>query len=82
MFEKELADDIKKVALYDEQNESITYEQLYRESDRLCEYIPKRSLVFSLCSNTIGSVMGYVGFLRNHIVPLLLSSHMDKELLK
>lgn len=82
MFEEELADDIKKVALYDEQNESITYEQLYRESNRLCEYIPKRSLVFSLCSNTIGSVMGYVGFLRNHIVPLLLSSHMDRELLK
>lgn len=44
--------------------------------------IPERALVFSLCENTIGSLAGYVGFLENKIVPLLLDNGMDAELLE
>jgi len=38
--------------------------------------------VFSLCTNTIGSLVGYTGFLYNKIVPLLLNNKMDHVLLE
>jgi Acyl-CoA synthetases (AMP-forming)/AMP-acid ligases II len=42
----------------------------------------ERCLVFSLCTNSLGSLVGYTAFLNNNIVPLLLDSKLDMELLK
>ena len=65
-----------------DQGEALTYSQLNEASERLIEVIKDRCLVFSLCTNTIGSLIGYTGFLNNNIVPLLLDSHLDFDLLK
>ncbi len=69
------------IALQDDTGECITYEQLKAVGEDIAEKIGQRCLVFSLCSNTIGSVLGYTACLQHDIVPLLLSSHMDEELL-
>jgi acyl-coenzyme A synthetase/AMP-(fatty) acid ligase len=41
-----------------------------------------RSLVFCLCRNTAGSLLGYVSFINNKQVPLLLNASMDAEFVK
>lgn len=62
--------------------QSITYAELCMQADTLAAVIGRRTLVFSLCTNSIASVVGYVGFLRNSIVPVLLDSNLDAQLLK
>lgn len=71
-----------KVALIDESGGQMTYGVLDLEAHILAEKIGHRCLVFALCRNEIGSVLGYVSFVNNGIVPVLLNSHLDEELLK
>lgn len=70
------------IALLDESGERMTYGQLNPNAIALAETVGKRCLVFHLCRNEIGSVLGYVSFLNHGIVPVLLNAHMDEELLK
>ncbi|MBP3805796.1 MAG: AMP-binding protein [Oribacterium sp.] len=68
-------------ALIDEYGRSVTYEKLDSEATALADTIGHRCLVFSLCRNEIGSVIGYTGFLNNGIVTCQLSSNMERGLL-
>ena len=69
------------VALLDESGQSITYCQLDDYSKQLADVIGERCLVFSLCKNTIGSVIGYVSFVNHRIASVQLSSHLEEGLL-
>lgn len=71
----------KNIAVRDERGCVLTYRQLDEECRKLAEAAGKRCLVFSLCENSIGSLLGYVGFLNHHIVPVMLSSQLEQELL-
>lgn len=68
-------------ALIDEQGDSLSYSELNQESKKLFEIINKRCLVFLLCENSIGSVLGYVSFINNRVVPVLLNAHLERELM-
>lgn len=68
-------------ALIDEVGAILTYSELKAESENLAACIGKRCLVFSLCKNEIGSVLGYVAFVNNGIPPVLLNSQLEEELL-
>lgn len=70
-----------KVALIDEFGNQMTYDVLNSEACILAERISHRCLVFSLCRNEIGSVLGYTAFINNAIVPVMVSSHLEKDLL-
>ena len=69
------------IAIIDENKNKLTYHQLNEECKKLAEEIDGRCLVFSLCENSIGSMIGYIGFLNHHIVPVMLNSRLDTELL-
>lgn len=71
-----------KNAIVDEYGTALTYEQLEQEGNRIASIVSERCLVFSLCENTIGSVLGYSAFINHKIVPVLLSSHLERELLE
>lgn len=71
----------ERIAAIDENGRNITYEEIFRISQEIVSFIPHRTLIFSLCSNSIGSITGYVSFLNMGIVPLLLSKHIDDVLL-
>lgn len=71
----------ENVAAISDNGNKVTYGDLMSFSNRVMDVLPDRSLVFSLCHNTIGSLMGYVAFLSTRNVPLLLSADLDKELL-
>lgn len=70
------------IALIQHDGTSLSYAALCSVSDSLAAHISRRTLTFILCTNTIASVVGYVGFLRNDIVPVLVDSELDPELLQ
>lgn len=67
----------ENTALREEGGRTLTYGMLSEETKRIAEAVGGRKLVFSLCRNTIGSVLGYVAFLNGQIPPVLLSSHLE-----
>lgn len=69
-------------ALIDEYGAVLTYEQLEQKGKEIADATAGRCLVFSLCENTIGSVLGYCAFVNHKIVPVLLNSHLERELLE
>lgn len=68
-------------AILDEFGTSLTYGALQIETKKIAEHIDKRCLVFCLCENSIGSILGYVSFINAKIVPVLLNAHLERELL-
>lgn len=69
------------ISMLDEQNIEISYEVLERFGRNIYECIGRRCLVFLLCENSIGSVVGYVSFVNNRIVPVLLNAHLERGFL-
>ena len=58
-----------------------TYKELIEYTQAFNDKLVKRSLVFCLAENSIGSLLGYLSFITNNIVPLMLDSDLDRELL-
>lgn len=71
-----------KIALIDEFGNQVTYDVLNSEAYILSERIGHRCLVFVLCRNVIGSVLGYTAFINNGIVPVMVNSHLEEALLQ
>lgn len=70
-----------RTALIEESGERMTYAELHTEAGVLAEAAGHRCLVFCLCRNTAGSVLGYTAFLNHGIVPVMVNSHLDETLL-
>lgn len=68
-------------AIIDDNGQQLSYKALFEANQALMQNIPERSLVFCLCENKIGSLIGYTTFLNNRIVALMLDAHLDKDLL-
>jgi len=68
-------------AAIDENANSISYAELHYISTQLKDKIRNRSLIFCLCTNTIGCLYGYFSFIKNGVVPLMLDASLDLEFL-
>ena len=71
----------EKIALIAEDGSKYSYRDILYIADLISENIQARSLVFCLTQNSPGSITGYLSFVQNGIVPLMLNSDMDSELL-
>lgn len=69
------------VAAIEETGKRITYSELIDISKEWFAHVNRRTLVFILSENTIGSIIGYVSSLNNRVVPLILGSSIDRQLL-
>ena len=69
------------IAVITETGEQISYAKLAQSCSEFTSNIKKRCLIFNLCRNEIGSLVGYVGCLNAKIVPLMVKSDLDDELL-
>ncbi len=69
------------IAAIDNCGNNISYGELSCFSEEFYSKINKRTLIFILSENCIGSLAGYAGCLSAHVVPLLLSSSSDSETL-
>jgi len=72
--------DKNSIAVIDDSGNSITYGDICDFSKVFASYLPKRTLIFILSENRIGSLLGYTSSLINRIVPLILSSKTEKGL--
>lgn len=68
-------------AIIEEDGKKVSYGTLAGYCDELAKKIPNRCLVFNLCSNTLGSLIGYISFINKRIVPLMLDANLDRDLL-
>jgi len=76
-----LADFGAATAVLTQDGEEITYSRLDEYAKTLADKVSSGRLVFSLCSNTVGSLAAYVGFLNAGVVPLMLSADIDAGIL-
>lgn len=70
------------LALKDNEGYILTYGELVKEVRYFCPDIKTGAVVFQLCKNTVGSMVGYLSFVERGVVPLMLSSKIDNELLE
>lgn len=69
------------LALIDNDGNRITYGELAKLMNIVGTQVESRSLIFNLCKNTVGSLIGYLGFIEHRAVPVTLSAKVDNELL-
>ena len=80
LFYKEIEKYGESAALIHGAGEQVSYQELAERADKVGNTVGRRTLVFSMCKNAVESVVGYVGFLRNDIVPVMLSADIDSSL--
>jgi long-chain acyl-CoA synthetase len=69
------------VAVITDDRKKISYGELIDYSNLIYSHINHRCLLFCLCQNHLESLCGYLGFITNKVVPLMLDSSLDKDLL-
>lgn len=69
-----------RIAVIDDSRQSLTYGDICDFSKEFAKHLPARSLIFIMAKNTIGSLLGYTASLSDKIVPLVLSSRIEKGL--
>lgn len=72
---------INSIAAIDSDLNQLTYGDLVSFSNRILDYVPKRSLIFILAENNVGGIAWIIAPIASGIVPLILNAHTDKELL-
>ena len=60
---------------------TVTYQELWEEAERISACVAPRSLVFLLARNSLAAIAGYVGFVQNGIVPVMIDAALDSGLL-
>ena len=70
-----------KIAVKDNEGVVLTYGELAEEVEAFSRLIIPRSILFNLCKNTVGSLIGYLGFIEGDAVPLALSSKIERGLM-
>lgn len=71
-----------RTALISQEGKAVSYEEILCQADEIGQMIGKRCLVFSMCRNCMGSVTGYIGFLRRRMVPVMIAEHIAPDLLE
>lgn len=82
LFFNELEKFGQAAALISGKDSIVSYKELVQRADQMAKKIGERNLIFLMCRNSEESVIGYVGCLRNGIVPIMLSENIDSEFLK
>lgn len=80
MFDLEKYKD--NIAVITDRNESLTYSELGQQAEKMYSAVPKKGLVFILCENLLGSLVGYVTCVNKGIPTVLLDGSKDFELVQ
>ncbi len=59
--------------------EKLTYGELHELSKRIQARLEPHQLAFCMCGNTIGSLAGYIAFVKNKNATLMLDAHIEKS---
>lgn len=69
-------------ALCSDQGISVSYGELECQIVHMRKLYPSRCLIFCMCQNEPGAVIGYLGAIENRVVPLLLDANLEKDQLE
>ena len=69
------------IAVITKEGSHYSYKEIQAAIDLFNKNVASRSLVFCLAQNSLGSLVGYLAFIQNKIVPLMLDSDLNFELL-
>lgn len=69
------------LSVVDDSGRKLTYGELGTQIKTVSTVLPERELVFCLCENKVGSLVGFLALYDNKDVCLLLSAHVDRGLL-
>lgn len=70
----------EKTAFLQDDGQALSYAELETFAKELGQAAGGRCLVFSFCQNVIGSAAGYLAFLYNKIVPLMVDAKINDTL--
>ena len=68
-----------KIAAVDSNGAEISYHELCSFIVEMKEHAQTGAVVFCLCENDIGALAGYLAFMDNRTVPLLLNARLDRS---
>ena len=68
-----------QIALIDQDKKSYSYKEVIKKSDFICSNIRSRSIILMIGSNTIPSIIGYIGFIRSKNIVILLDKSFKEE---
>jgi acyl-coenzyme A synthetase/AMP-(fatty) acid ligase len=71
-----------RTAVVTDEGREVSYEQLIELSGEVASLLNTGSIAFCLCSNEIGSLVGYISFLHAHVPALLLDANKNQDLIK
>lgn len=71
----------EKIAIIENDGKKCTYGELSAFPKEFINVIGNRELIFILCKNSIGALAAHIACVEEKIVPLMISSKMDHELL-
>lgn len=72
----------KRLLAVTEEGKRYTLGDLNAAAERIAGAVGEHRLVFVLCENTPGTLLGYLGCLKTGEVPLLLDAHIAPEMLR
>ncbi len=72
----------KGIAVITDEERIVSYDELEGMCNTFLEHTSFRCLILILCSNTLGSLSGYLGCLKGGHVPLLLNENIELNLLE
>jgi len=72
--------DAERTAIVEDTGRTYTFGDLRGFVGEFGQWMPRRSLIFILCQNTMGAIAAHIAAIENRIVPLMISSHMDASL--
>jgi acyl-coenzyme A synthetase/AMP-(fatty) acid ligase len=82
MFPFEVKYPEDRIAVMTDNGSIFTFGDIVDFTEKIRELIPDRCLLFCLSQNTVGSLFGYISFLSNSFVPVMLNSDINSDFLE
>lgn len=70
------------IAVITDKGERLSYEELAAAAKTFADAVPQKGLLFCLCENRIGSLVGYVSCMEHHIPIVLLDGSKEISVLQ
>jgi long-chain acyl-CoA synthetase len=67
--------------VFSTKSEQITYDDLLNDIESFSIHFKSRKLAFLICENSIESILGYLSCLRKGVIPLMIGSSIDEDLI-
>lgn len=68
-----------RTALIDQKKKSYSYKEVIKKSNFICSNIESKSVILMVASNTVPSIIGYIGFIRSKNIVILLDKSFKQE---